>query len=394
MGFKEMVDYENLKRCGLECCKDGGWKTSIKNFKMKIVMHAATAREELLNGTYRPSPTHDFVLSERGKTREIKAHLVYDRMIYKAFCKYELWPAVTPLIIKNNFASQEGKGTEFAIKQFRQDLTHARRVVNSNHFYVCTFDYHNYFGSIDHQKSYDLIAPRLSCLASRNLLLLYLEIFLDKDLRKQKMKQYRDISFLNKAFGEDFISVGIGIGGEPSQVIAVVYPSYIDRNISCRENVLGYGRYMDDSYAIVRTKEEAKELQKDFIQLSKDLNLEINPKHTQIFNMEKDSVTFLKKRTHLTDSGKIIMELTRKNVNDEIKRLKYYKKIYDKGKIKMKYVIDTLHCWVNYAIRYNSYQSIIYVFHQFYKIFGITVEQANSIPYPKKKFDYFIGDDD
>ena len=383
MSFEQVTDYENLKTAGLLCCKGGRWKTSIKNFEQEYSVRAAEMKEKLENGTYYPKKTHDFVIHERGKKRLIKAHAVQDRMVYKSFCTHELWPAVKGLVIQNNFASQVGKGTSYAIKTFRKDLCHAYHVCHGRHFYVVTCDFHNYFGTIDHNIAYDLVAPRLSDDRCRLLLKQYLDLFLPKEEQKRVRDKYKKHT-IEEELALPKNGVGIGIGGEPSQILAIIYPSYIDRRISCMSNVLGYGRYMDDTYIIVRTRNEAREIMNLYQELAEKMHLIINPKHTKIHNMEKDRVTFLKKRTFLTETGKIIMEISRKNVTSEMKRLKKYHKLYLEKRIDMKYIIDAYHCWFNYANLYNSYHALTYSIHGFEDIFEMKLKDAIKIAYQKK----------
>ena len=49
--------------------------------------------------------------------------------------------------------------------------------------------------------------------------------------------------------------VGLGLGSEPNQVLAVALPSPIDHFVTECCGVEAYGRYMDDSYAIHTDKE-------------------------------------------------------------------------------------------------------------------------------------------
>lgn len=312
-------------------------------FEINILQYTSRNRRRLLSGEFSYHKTHDFILCDRGKQRNIQAHNIADRQVQKAFCHYELIPATEKRILPNNAASQIGKGTDYMIKRFRADLAHAYRVCGGRQFYVFIYDFHNYFGSIPHAQSLESIGKCLSDDPSRKMLRDYADIF----------------------------EAGYGIGGEPSQVLAVVYPSSIDRMFACNPDVIGSGRYMDDGYAITATKEAARKAEQDFRRKAGQLGLSVNEKRLQIYNMEKDVVTFLKKRTSMTESGKIIMRITRENVRNELRRIKFQKEQFDAGQMSMSAIKQSIECWSNYAAKYQSYKARVRVLDYYAKTFEI-----------------------
>ena len=228
MSLEDVSDYKNLQKEGLKCCCGGRWKASVQGFEMTLSRSTARARRKLQNRSYKPVKTNDFYINERGKIRLIRAHTIRDRQVYKSFCRYKLKPTTSNYILDHNNASQIGKGTDRSIKQFRQGLARAYKKFGKN-FYVIMYDYHNYFGSLDH----DVIRNNIPLSEDSYWILeRYLKVFEDAD---------------NTYYG-------IGIGGEPSQDIAVAYCSKIHRMICCEPYVIDSGWYMDDGYAIVHTK--------------------------------------------------------------------------------------------------------------------------------------------
>ena len=348
MSFSEVASMTNLMKAGYQCCRGNRWKKSTQMFEFNMPSILYDTHVALITGNYYPKPTYDFTIDERGKKRLVRAHSIVDRTVYKSFCQHELFPAVETLIIPNNSASQIGKGTEYAIKRFRADLAHATRVCGmSNKFYVLVFDYSNYFGSIPHKKIKKNIGRRIEDERSRELFNQYVDLFDDEGNKR-----------------------GIGIGGEPSQIIAIVYPHQIDRYFCTQKDVLGNGRYMDDGYIIAKSKSY---LQDQFLELerrSKRLGLKLNYKRTKIYDMSKEPVTFLKKKTLITDTGKIVMMITRKNVNNEIRRLKYYYEEYKEGRVPLESIQQSMTSWLSYANNYHSYYSIELVKDLYFKYFG------------------------
>lgn len=347
MSFEETVDYKNLLNAGLKCCNKGRWKPSVQSFEMTLLRRTSRNKSKLINGTYKPHKTNNFTLKERGKIRCVKAHKIQDRQVYKSFCNHEIKPSTQNRIVPTNSASQEEKGTEHSIKQFRQGLAKATRKWK-NDFYVITLDYHDYFGSMPHASIVDTI-------------------YLSDEASELLLKQY-----VNSFEGDK----GIGIGGEPSQNISIVYPSKIDRMLYCEKCVIASGRYMDDSYAIVHTKDEARYVLNKIRVMSDSLGLIINEKRTKISWMKRDTVLWLKKRTTVSETGKIKMRLTRKNVRDEIRRIKYHKTLVESGDMP-RYIPDvSIECWCSYARPYDSNNQMIKVLKYYSDAFDVPWDLA------------------
>lgn len=338
----DFTDFRELLNDGKKCCNGYRWKQSVQMFEMHIIRWTAKNRRELISYKWNPRKTHDFIINERGKKREIKAHYIRDRQVYKAYNRLVLKPSFESLLIETNSASREGKGTHYAIKRFRQDLAYAYKKCGTD-FYIVTYDFHNYFYSINHDQIYNDI---LNCVIDRpDIFETYLSIFEE----------------------------GVGIGGEPSQTIAITYPHKLDRHLLCSQRVLRSGRFMDDGYAICKTKEDAQIVLKEVYEYSYNLKLIINEKHTRISYMKEDSVIFLKKRTRITKSGKIIMHLTRKNVNSELRRIRYQANSENQP---MESILQSFHSWCSYALKYGGYYQVIRVSHYFSNMFNIPYEEV------------------
>lgn len=342
MSYNEVLSFQNLIQAGNECCKGSRWKHSTQAFELTMLRNTARLRKRVLEGSYRPEKTYDFILMERGKRRYIRSHKISDRQLYKSLCAHEIKPAIASRILRSNAASQVGKGTDYSIKLFRQALAKAYRKWRRD-FYVITFDYHDYFASIPHDRIPDAVG-------------------LTDERSGAILKQYIGVFPGDK---------GIGIGGEPSQDIAVVYPSRLDRMLACDSRVLASGRYMDDGYAICHTRDEARAVLGSIRRMSERLSLILNEKRTRISCMAKDSVTWLKKRTSISPSGRIIMKLTRKNIRDEIRRIRYQRKETDAGRMPFRAVLESMVCWCSYAGKYNSHRQMLRVLDVFAQAFDL-----------------------
>lgn len=339
---------------GKKCCNGGRWKSRTQLFEMNILLYTAQNKNKISNllqdaKKFKFRKTYDFLLNERGKKRLIKSHHIMDRQIQKTFVHEEFIPKTEKYIVPNNSASQKGKGTEHAIKAFKKGLSHAYKVCNGSNFYVMTYDFSDYFNSISH----------------------------DQVLNKCKNDFDDDnFNYILSAYGDIFNnSIGYGIGGEPSQVISIIYPSKLDRMLECNKLVLSSGRYMDDGWIITKTIDDMHIVENDFRNMVSKLNLTINKNHTNIFSMKTDTVVFLKKRTRIIpETGKIIMKVTDKNISSEIRRIKYQKEKYEKGVMPWLPIQQSFFCYCDYIRKYNSNKQLIRIAKLFSEYFNIEWE--------------------
>ena len=105
---------------------------------------------------------------------------------------------------------------------------------------------------------------------------------------------------------------------------------------------------MDDMVILVRSKEEAINLlQKIREYLEKERGLELNPK-SRIGRIE-NGLEFLKARYFLKERGAIRTKISRKTLNREVRRLTTILKLFSKGKVSQKELIQHGNCWIGFA---------------------------------------------
>ena len=220
-------------------------------------------------------------------------------------------------LIKNNCASQKGKGTHKAWEYFEEDLKKAYKKWGRD-FYVIQGDFHNYFASIPHDK---LIAE------------------LDKYFHDERTRLYYR-SVIN-SFYEDGECIGLGLGSQICQNFAIFYPNRLDHYM---EKCGSCGRFNDDFYVIVHTKEDAKACLNGIYKIVDELGLEINEKKTRIVKATH-VITYLKTRFNLLRNGEVIRRPNRKSITRERKKLKKLKKKLDEGIITFSDVRNSYESW-------------------------------------------------
>lgn len=322
MTFEEVFTYEHLFEAGKECCKGVRWKSSVQNFEMQLPRWVATIYDELYNGTYKSKGFTTFTITERGKTRKIQAVHISERMVQKCLCKYCLKPLIEPTLVYDNSANIKGKGTDFAIKRLKKQLAHHYKKHGLKGG-ILLIDYHNYFGSIRH----DVVLEQLK------------KIIKDERLYK-----------LIEMFVNCFDKVGLGLGSEISQVLAIYYANRIDHILKEQYHIGGYGKYMDDSYCLYDDIDYLFFIEQQVRIMSADIGLELNGR-TRVVPLT-DGFMYLKKRFRLTESGKVVVRLSRNNITaHRVKIKKQAKKGIDAK--------QSHECWRGYAKHYNAHDTLV-----------------------------------
>ena len=165
---------------------------------------------------------------------------------------------------------------------------------------------------------------------------------------------------------------GLGLGSEISQISAIFYPTYkLDRYIKEQLHIKGYGRYNDDSYLIHEDIEQLKYCLQEIDNRCQELGITLNTKRVKLIKFKDRQVfTFLKKRFLLTVSGKVVVRLSKKNIVNQRRRLRKYRKLLDAGEIKEESIIQSYDCWRSYAEKYNSEMTARNMDRTFKELFG------------------------
>ena len=315
--YDKAISIEELTKSFFECKKGVAWKKSVQNFEDKLFQNLSELHRKLEVCADVSRGYVEFYLWERGKKRRIQACHISERVVQKTFANNILTPMLQDTLVKNNCASQKGKGTHKAWEYFEKDLKTAYKKWGRD-FYIVQGDFHNYFASIPHDK---LIAK------------------LDRYFTDERTRwYYRKVI---NSFYEDGECIGLGLGSQICQNFAIFYANELDHTM---EQYGSYGRFNDDFYLIVRTKEQAKEILEKVKEIVEDLSLELNEKKTKIVKATH-VITFLKTRFNLLENGEIIRRPYRKNITRERRKLKKLKIKLDNGEIEFNDVRTSYNSW-------------------------------------------------
>lgn len=315
--YDKAISIEELTKSFFECKKGVAWKKSVQNFEDKLFQNLSELHRKLEVCADVSRGYVEFYLWERGKKRRIQACHISERVVQKTFANNILTPMLQDTLVKNNCASQKGKGTHQAWDYFEQDLKKAYKKWGRD-FYVIQSDFHNYFASIPHDK---LIAA------------------LNEYFHDERTRWYYK-SVIN-SFYENGECIGLGLGSQICQNFAIFYPNLLDHYM---EQFGDYGRFNDDLYLTVQTKEEAKQILNSMYHIVDSLGLEINKKKTRIVKATH-VITFLKTRFNLLDNGEVIRRPNHKSITRERRKLK---KLHNKllnGEITFEDVRTSYNSW-------------------------------------------------
>ena len=351
-----------------KCKKESIWKASVQKYEMNLLRNINRQIKSLKNNTYKPLPFNEFTLTERGKTRQIKAVSIEDRVIMKILGENILTPQITKYLIHDNGASLKGKGLHFTRNRFETHVHKYYRKHGSNEGYILFMDFSKFFDNIQHKKLIDQYETKIEDKELINFIKLVIDSF-KVDVSYMNDEEYNncidhifnalDYSEIGKDIltGEKYMEKSIGIGSQISQISGLLYPHKIDNYCKVVKGLKHYGRYMDDTYVIHESKEYLKELLKEIEHICKEYGIFINKKKTQIVKMSKP-FTFLKVRFMFTDTGKLIKRINKETVKRERRKLKKLRKKLDNGEIDYKDIETSYKSWRGNLKHYSSYHTL------------------------------------
>lgn len=326
--FPKMFSFDHLWKAYRLCRKNVRWKATVQRYCAMASYWIQKTQKRLRDGTFKSPGFNEFYILERGKVRFIQAVTIFERVVQRCLCDYCLNKALMPSFIMDNWASQKGKGYHFAIRRLRKYLARFIRKHGLNG-YILLFDFKDFFASIPH----DLVKRIAAKYIADQEILRLLYHFID-------------------CFGE----IGLGLGSQISQILALAVGSLFDHALTETLQNDGYGRYMDDGFILSDSKETLKACAKKLQELSNRYGLRLNLKKTRIVKLSH-GFKFLKKRFSFTETGKIIMKICRKSISRERQRLKKLVNKVRTGVLTVKDLYQSFQSWHGYASFGNAWHT-------------------------------------
>lgn len=339
--LERIADMDALYDAAMKSRRGVSWKASVHGYCLHVLGNVYKARQDLLNGEDIRRGFHEFDLIERGKLRHISSVHFSERVVHKSLSQNALAPAIMPTLTAGNSANMKGRGVDYAIARLKNQLArHYRR--HGTDGYVLLVDFSDYFARIDHDAAKRLV---MKALDDERLVAL--------------------TNSLIDACGD----VGLGLGSEPNQILAVALPNPIDHWAEEMAGLEATGRYMDDSYYIDMSKDKLKLVLACIEILCDDLGITINKKKTRIVKLSR-GFRFLKKRFYYGPTGKVVVRPSREAITRERRKLKAMLRMLDRGEITLRQISQSYQSWRGGMLRLDAHETVLSMDRLYKELFG------------------------
>jgi hypothetical protein len=196
--------------------------------------------------------------------------------------------------------------------------------------YILLYDFSKFFDNVSHE----LVKAVLHRRFSDKRILALTEHFID-------------------AFGD----IGMGLGSQISQVLALTSANRLDHYVKEMLHIEGYGRYMDDGYMIHPSKEYLQMCLTHIKAICQELGITLNEKKTQIVKLSH-GFSWLKIRVFLTGSGYVVRKIYKRSVTKMRQKLKKLNRKLGAGRLTFEDIWTTWQSWRSYALRFDAWHTV------------------------------------
>ena len=354
MTYQEMCTFEVLYEAYLQARQRKRQKTPTAQYEANALACTEKLSHILNTKTYKPSKFEVFFVYEP-KKRLVQAPAFVDKVVLHAVTDNIMYEAITKSFIRDNCASQKGKGTHDGLLRLKQFMLEYYRKNGTTEGWVLKADVRHFFASIDHDK----------------LKVKLLELVKKRDV---------DIQIYELLCTYIDTTPGLPLGYQTSQLLALMFLDEFDHLIKEKYHVRYYGRYMDDFYLIFRTKKEAQEMLTVIKEYMGGVDLELNQK-TGIFPL-KNGIDFLGFHTYLTEEGGVVQKLRRDSIKRIRSKIRHWREDYAAGTITKEKIIEKFVAWDAHAAHGDTYSLRAKYAKQVSEIVGETIRPRRKINGP------------
>ncbi len=315
--FEKIITFENLLLAAKKAMIGKKDKAAVSTFYFHLENEIINIQQELTTGSYRPKEYTLFEIREP-KPRKICSSEFRDRVVHHAICNI-VEPIFERRSIYDSYACRTGKGSHVAVVRCQQFTKIFR--------YYLKCDIRKFFESIDHT---------------------VLKILLRRMFKDDRLLALLDVIIDHKVPG-GASGRGLPIGNLTSQHFANFYLGELDHILKDRQGIKGYVRYMDDFISFSDNKESLHQLLTAIKKFVEDkLKLELKDSVTTIAPVT-EGVPFLGFRIF---PG--IIRIKRENLIRMNQKLKRKEKLYLKGRITERELVQSVGSIVAHVSHVNS----------------------------------------
>lgn len=315
--LESVADLTSLCAAADKAANGVRWKASVQRYHLDTLGNALKLREQLLQGEDFHRGYVRFNVVERGKVRNIASVRFSERVAQKSLNANALMPAVRDTLIADNSANIKGRGTDYAVSRLKKHLvSHFRK--HGSDGYILLGDFSDFFGSIPHAEAKALVRRHLD----------------DEAL----------VAVLSAQIDHQDGDVGLSLGSEINQTLAVSIPSRIDHFVVECCGVEAYGRYMDDFYAIDADKERLQLALGCIDAMAQDMGLRLNAKKTHIVKLTH-GFTFLKRQFSYGEQGRVYVRPCKAGVKRARRRMRRQARLVACGRMTYEQAYQSYMSW-------------------------------------------------
>lgn len=343
--FERVANPDRLYKAMKEARRGVYWKASVQRYNMNYLRNILRATKDLQAGNDVRKGFIEFDIVERGKPRHIRSVHFAERVVQRSLCANALKPQLTRSLIYDNGASLEDKGIHFAINRLKAHLSRLYKE-HGCEGYILLVDFKGYYDNIQHEPIRDIYAGAFG--------------------------EDEKLLGLSMLFIQAFGDHGLGLGSEVCQIAAISYSSANDHYAKEVLRCSYYGRYMDDSYFICESKEQAQQFLNAMRAKYAELGITASPRKTAIVKLTH-GFKFLK--THFSlepDSGQVVLRPSREAITRQRRKLKKLKNIYEAGKMTMAEVRGAHMSWRGYIMHTSAGKTVQNMDALYERLFGIS----------------------
>jgi len=331
IGFEALYESEDKCKCGVL------WKQSAAHYHLNAVEETLKLEKQLKDGTYKAREPHKFTITHP-KKRECLSIAFRDRVYQRSLNDNEIYPTMCKSFIYDNMACQKGKGTDLARNRLKEFL----RKMYFKHglkFYVAQFDIKGYYPNMPHDTAKDTFREKL-----------------------RPCVYERAAEVLDGQYAGD---TGFNPGSQMVQIVGISVPDKLDHIIKEKLHIKYYVRYMDDFVLFHEDKDYLKYCRNIIEQWLSERGFKLHERKTRIYPI-KQSIKFLGFKFRVTDTGKVLMLIDKKKVQDEKRKLRRIVRKVKCDEMTKDKADEMYRAWKNHAAKGNSWKVVRHM-DRFYK---------------------------
>jgi len=353
---------QNLLRSLMKRRKGTDWKQSVMDYFFHAIVRNKRAKDAILAGAHpEPSRIKKITLYERGKRRDVHAVVIDSRVIQGVICDCCITPLTQPGLIHDNPASTKNKGVTWTRNRIMRQLRRQIRRTGTA-TWALVYDIRHFFDTIRHDLCEKIFREARMDEGLISLAMHFIKMYQVFDARNHNDRE--KIGLLEAGKG-----VGVSLGSQISQDLALCAPNALDHYIKDVERIKPYLRYMDDGHA-EGSKKEMLALRERIIDRAAALGFELHESKTRIVKLSRGFV-YLKIRYSATETGHIIRRICRDGIVRMRRKLKRLRRLVDQGRVTLNDVFLSLKSWLGNAKKYcHSYRTrkrILSLYHDLFK---------------------------